>query len=64
MDITRRNLFLGSLMTGFCSLQLAAQTVSSQSYVPQQSDRPEALAGDEPGFSSIFDGKTLSGWEG
>jgi hypothetical protein len=64
MDITRRNLFLGSLMTGFCSLQLAAQTASSQSYVPQQSDRPEALAGDEPGFSSIFDGKTLSGWEG
>ncbi|HEY7181355.1 MAG TPA: DUF1080 domain-containing protein, partial [Blastocatellia bacterium] len=51
-------------MTSFCSLQLAAQNASSQSYVPQQSDRPEALAGDELGFSSIFDGKTLSGWEG
>lgn len=33
-------------------------------YTPKQSDRPEPLAGDEPGFESIFDGKTLSGWEG
>ncbi len=33
-------------------------------YVPKQSDRPEALSGDEPGFQPIFDGKTLSGWDG
>jgi hypothetical protein len=33
-------------------------------YVPKQSDRPEALSADEPGFTTIFDGKTLSGWEG
>jgi hypothetical protein len=33
-------------------------------YVPRQSDRPEAIAGDEPGFEAIFDGKTLAGWEG
>jgi hypothetical protein len=33
-------------------------------YAPKQSDRPEAMAGDEPGFQPIFDGKTLSGWEG
>jgi hypothetical protein len=33
-------------------------------YIPKQSDRPEALAGDEPGFTSIFDGRTLNGWEG
>ncbi|HEX5081622.1 MAG TPA: DUF1080 domain-containing protein [Blastocatellia bacterium] len=64
MDITRRNLFLGSLMTGFCSWRLAAQNAPSHGYVPKQSDRPESLEGDEPGFSSIFDGKTLSGWEG
>ncbi len=32
--------------------------------MPKQSDRPEAIAGDEPGFQPIFDGKTLSGWEG
>jgi hypothetical protein len=33
-------------------------------YVPKQSDRPEVLAVDEPGFQSIFDGRTLAGWEG
>src|SRR5687768_9430625 len=33
-------------------------------YVPRQSDRPEAIAGDELGFHAIFDGKTLAGWEG
>jgi hypothetical protein len=33
-------------------------------YAPKQSDRPETVAGDEPGFQSIFDGKTLTGWEG
>jgi hypothetical protein len=32
--------------------------------VPKQSDRPEVIAGDEPGFQPIFDGNTLSGWEG
>jgi Domain of Unknown Function (DUF1080) len=36
----------------------------AQTYVPKQSDRPEAVAGDEPGFQPIFDGKTLDGWEG
>ena len=40
---------------------LSAQTAP---YVPKQSDRPEPLAGDEPGFQQIFDGKTLAGWEG
>jgi 3-keto-disaccharide hydrolase len=33
-------------------------------YVPKQSDRPEPMTGDESGFESIFDGKTLAGWEG
>ena len=40
---------------------LSAQTAP---YVPKQSDRPEVLPVDEPGFEAIFDGKTLSGWEG
>jgi len=35
-----------------------------QSYVPKQSDRPEAMESDEAGFLNIFDGKTLDGWEG
>jgi 3-keto-disaccharide hydrolase len=38
--------------------------LQQQAYVPKQSDRPEALAGDEPGFEPIFDGKSLTGWEG
>jgi hypothetical protein len=42
----------------------AAVLSAQQPYVPKQSDRPELLPGDEPGFQSIFDGKTLNGWEG
>jgi hypothetical protein len=41
-------------------LPLTAQ----EPYVPKQSDRPEPLAGPEPGFLPIFDGKSLAGWEG
>ena len=33
-------------------------------YVPKQSDRPEVLEGEEPGFVSMFDGRTLDGWQG
>lgn len=33
-------------------------------FVPKQSDRPSPIEGDEPGFTPIFDGKTLNGWEG
>lgn len=42
----------------------AQQPPPSAPYVPKQSDRPQALAEDEPGFQPIFDGKTLAGWEG
>ena len=54
-EMTGRRRFLGFLW----SLPIAAQT-----YVPKQSDRPEALVADESGFQSIFDGTTLNGWEG
>ncbi|MGH8638502.1 MAG: 3-keto-disaccharide hydrolase [Burkholderiales bacterium] len=47
-------LFVGSL----------AESQQPSTYVPRQSDRPEPVSGDEPGFQPIFDGKTLSGWEG
>jgi hypothetical protein len=50
-----------------CHAALTAQQAASPQtapYVPKQSDRPEALQEDELGFSPIFDGKTLSGWEG
>ena len=38
--------------------------LTAQEYVPKQSDRPAAIEGDEPGFQSIFDGKSMKGWEG
>jgi hypothetical protein len=59
MDRTGRRCFLISVTAGLSGLPLAGQ-----SYVPKQSDRPEPLSGEEPGFQSIFDGKTLNGWEG
>jgi hypothetical protein len=42
----------------------AAETPAGGGYVPKQSDRAVAVAGDEPGFVSIFDGKSLDGWKG
>jgi len=57
MDLTARRLFLTFLLSGLPRLR-------AQTYVPKQSDRPEPATGDEPGFDPIFDGKTLSGWEG
>jgi hypothetical protein len=54
MAVPSRRAFLGAL----ASSPLAAQ------YVPKQSDRPEPLTDDEPGFKPIFDGKSLAGWEG
>src|SRR5687768_12871462 len=36
----------------------------STAYVPKQSDRPSPVEGDEPGFTPIFDGQSLKGWEG
>jgi hypothetical protein len=54
MSIARRS-FVGLLSTW---------PLAAFQYVPKQSDRPEALTGDESGFKPIFDGKSLSGWEG
>ncbi len=47
-------------------ISLAAEPVSPSvvPYVPKQSDRPEAIEGDEMGFQKIFDGQSLAGWEG
>src|SRR5690349_19061796 len=42
----------------------AAHAQAPPPYVPKQSDRPSPVDGDEPGFVTIFDGKTLAGWEG
>ena len=54
---------LGGVLTGgVCSL--GALQAGASTYVPKQSDRPEPIEGDEPGFQPIFDGKSLNGWEG
>ena len=58
----RRRPFLTSLLGACCAMRLDAQ--APEPYVPKQSDRPEPLAGEEPGFTPMFDGKTLDGWEG
>ena len=66
MTITDRRFFLASLTAGITARLLGQQTAasSSQPYVPKQSDQPQPIEGDEPGFQSIFDGSTLRGWEG
>ena len=60
MEITKRRHFVTCLLAGVAATHATGQ----ESYVPKQSDRPEPLSGDEPGFQPIFDSKTLSGWEG
>ncbi len=52
----------GLLLVGMAPL--TAQQAPAEPYVPRQSDRPEAIEGDEPGFVPIFDGTTLDGWDG
>jgi len=62
-ETSRRNLLLAALATG-STASLLAQAPASPPYVPKQSDRPEQIDGDEAGFQSIFDGRSLAGWEG
>jgi hypothetical protein len=52
------------LLISLSAVAVVAQQPASPPYRPKQSDRPEAASGDEPGFQAIFDGRTLSGWEG
>ncbi len=43
---------------------LASPLIAASAYEPRQDDRPELIAGDEPGFQRIFDGRSLEGWDG
>ena len=54
-------LCLACLLAGITS---GAPQQPAQPYAPKQGDRPSPFDGDEPGFQPIFDGKSLSGWEG
>jgi hypothetical protein len=60
-ETSRRRFFLASLAA--CSLRTTAAR-QAQPYVPRQSDRPAPIEGDEAGFASMFDGRTLDGWQG
>jgi len=55
----RRFIAAAAALAGF---RAAAQTTPG--YVPKQSDRPEAIEGDEAGFKPLFNGRNLDGWEG
>lgn len=46
------------------AMMAAGAAAQQPAYVPKQSDRPEPLEGDGDGFVSMFDGKTLNGWDG
>src|SRR4029079_9174113 len=51
---------------GLVAAVLAFGAVRAQQplYFPKQADRPSPIEGDEPGFTPIFDGQSLKGWEG
>lgn len=53
-----------ALLSFFCLTVGATSQAPAGPYAPRQSDRPSAIDGDEPGFTPIFDGVTLNGWEG
>lgn len=52
------------LSTALISFAADSAPAAITPYVPRQSDRPQPIEGDEPGFKSIFDGQSLAGWEG
>jgi hypothetical protein len=58
--------FLATSLINAAQQQSGAPTATASTgpYTPKQSDRPQPMAGDEPGFTSIFNGSTLDGWEG
>lgn len=62
-ESSRRSLLLASLASG-SACSIIAQQPASEPYAPKQSDRPEPIEGDEPGFQSIFNAKNLDGWVG
>jgi Domain of Unknown Function (DUF1080) len=55
-----------AVAAGLAAAMLASGALRAQQppYVPKQSDRPTPMDGDEPGFAPIFDGQSLTGWEG
>jgi len=61
-----RGILASVALSGLSILAAAPQATQQAAgpYAPKQSDRPLPLEGDEAGFQRIFDGTTLTGWEG
>src|SRR3954454_12990426 len=55
----KRRPFLASLLGGAC-----LPAVALPQFQAKQSDRPEAITGDEAGFRPLLNGRNLEGWEG
>jgi hypothetical protein len=64
MNLLPRCVLVGLFVASTTLLTAQAESSTQVPYAPKQSDRPSILDGDEPGFESIFDGKSLAGWEG
>ena len=64
MNLLPRRVLAGLIFLAGPMLSAETATSAQVPYAPKQSDRPTPLEGDEPGFTSIFDGRTLTGWEG
>ncbi|HTO03669.1 MAG TPA: DUF1080 domain-containing protein [Opitutus sp.] len=64
MNLLPRCVLAGFFFVGAALLSGQAENSPTVPYSPRQSDRPTPLEGEEPGFKSIFDGKSLAGWEG
>jgi hypothetical protein len=62
--MSRCIVFVAAIGAALALRGASAQQPADQVYVPRQADRPAALEGNEPGYRTIFDGKTLTGWEG
>jgi hypothetical protein len=59
-----RGAIVGLVALAAAALAAVDPQAQSAPYVPKQSDRPSPVDGDEPGFTQIFDGQSLKGWEG
>lgn len=64
MNRLPRCVLIGCFFAGAALLSGQTENSTSVPYSPKQSDRPTPLDGEEPGFRSIFDGRSLAGWEG
>jgi hypothetical protein len=62
MQVSRA--IVGGLVAVVAVLASVEPRAQSAPYAPKQSDRPSPVDGDEPGFTPIFDGQSLKGWEG